>query len=146
MTYEKSRRVVLGHSPSKGFEPHFGKVDSSSSRRMDTLHHDWRDQAVGANVWWRLQDRDLISRSHLQEIIDETECEIIVALGTVIGQLLVDKDMKFFEWEDLHWSYVGGFRRIRVMTIPHPSGLNRFWNDVDNRVRASEALREALQA
>lgn len=146
MTYPKSRRVVLGHSPSSGVEPYFGAVSSSSSRRLDQLYHDWRDQAVGANVWWQPQDRDLPDMSHLDEIVNETECEIIVALGTVVAALLLGPklDRRLLEWDEVHWSTDDGFRTIRVMPLPHPSGLNRFYNNVDNRVQASVCFREAM--
>jgi len=138
-TYPKSRRVVLGHSPSSGVEPYFGVVSSSSSRRLDTLFHDWRDQALGANMWWEPKDRDLFDYSHLEEIVTETECEVIVALGVVVAEAIFIPPISF-EWfeTDLYG------RRIRAAMIPHPSGLNRFYNDVDNRITAADFFKEAL--
>lgn len=138
-TYPKSRRVVLGHSPSSGVEPYFGVVSSSSSRRLDTLFHDWRYQAIGANVWWESKDRDLVDMSHLEEIVTETECEVIVALGTVVAETIGIVPVSF-EWQDTE---LFG-RSILAAMIPHPSGLNRFYNDVDNRILAADFLKEAL--
>ena len=139
VTYTKSKRVVLGHSPSKGYEPYFGAVSSSSSRRLDVLFHDWRDQALGANVWWRSEDRDLPDMSHLTEVLDETECEIVVALGLLVADLLV-KDPQMLETYEVDRDG----RTLRVLVFPHPSGLNRFWNDYHNRVRAADLLKEIL--
>lgn len=139
MTYPWSKRVVLGHSPSSGVEPYFGVVSSSSSRRLDSLFHDWRDQAIGANMWWSPQDRDLTDMSHLEEIVTETKCEIIVALGAVVSEAIGGKAVPF-EWSEL--DLFG--RKIRASMIPHPSGLNRFYNDVDNRVLAANFFKKAL--
>lgn len=138
-TYPKSRRVVLGHSPSSGVEPYFGVVSSSSSRRLDSLFHDWRDQAIGANMWWSPQDRDLYDMSHLEEIVTETECEVIVALGTVVASAIGIPTISFEWFETVLFD-----RKIRAGMIPHPSGLNRFYNDVDNRILAADFFKGAL--
>jgi hypothetical protein len=131
---------VLGHSPSSGYEPFFGAVSSSSSRRLDTLYHDWPDQAVGANVWWKPEDRDLPDKSHLTEILDETGCVIVVTLGLVVAQHVGVKDPMLLETYDV----MREDGPLRVLVFPHPSGVNRFWNDYHNRVRAADLLKETL--
>lgn len=137
MTYPRSRRVVLGHSPSSGYEPFFGRVSSSSSRRLDSLYHDWPDQAVGANVWWRPEDRDLPDKSHLNEVLKETQCKVVVALGHVVARHIGIETPRLLGVYDIGV-------HINVLVFPHPSGVNRFWNDYNNRVRAADALKEAL--
>jgi uracil-DNA glycosylase len=42
----------------------------------------------------------------------------------------------YFEWATL--------RGARVAVIPHPSGVNRWWNDPANRERAAAFLREVV--
>lgn len=42
----------------------------------------------------------------------------------------------------LSWHPVG--EGLAAAVVPHPSGLNRWWNDPDNRVRARLFLRPVL--
>lgn len=127
---------MLGHSPSSGFEPFFGRVSSSSSRRLDSLYHDWPDQALGANVWWTPPPAE----SHLAKILDETRCEVVVALGLFVAKQLGAERPELLQTQDVERDG----RMIKVLVFPHPSGRSRFWNDVNNRVRAADLLKETL--
>lgn len=40
------------------------------------------------------------------------------------------------------WFEVG---LLQAVTVPHPSGLNRLYNELDERVRTGEVLREAMR-
>ena len=44
----------------------------------------------------------------------------------------------------LRWSYDPD-SRLRVAVVPHPSGINRWWNAPANRRRAARFLRDALR-
>lgn len=136
VTYTPSKRVVLGLEPSSGHEPFFGAVRSVSSTRMDTLFHDWRDQAVGANLYWQRGD----TVGHLEQILHETRCEIVVALGIFAAEHLGIHEPKLLEEYDVEYGGVP----LHVLAFPHPSGLNRYWNSVDNRILAADALKKTL--
>lgn len=42
----------------------------------------------------------------------------------------------------LEWFDMGG---ARAAVLPHPSGVNRWWNSAENRARATEFVRECLR-
>ena len=99
MTYERSQRVVLAQQPGLGGPvPHFGVESSNSSVRMDALMPDWRDHAVGANLWWYADDWINRREHHLEEILVETDCDVVVALGTFTHSALgMDKEIGSLE-------------------------------------------------
>lgn len=142
--YPQSRRIVLAQCPGQGGPlPIFGDVQSTSADRMDALYKDWRDQALGANCWWFADDWINKRESKVEQILTETGCEIIVALGGFTQRELglVSKTAVPFGWETVE--LYGADRR--VLRFPHPSGRNRFWNWPQNRRDASDELRRALR-
>lgn len=62
---------------------------------------------------------------------------VVVAFGRRVGIALDAGPRGFYEWQDgpLYSSVV----------LPHPSGLNRLWNDPATSVRVRFALQEALR-
>lgn len=46
-----------------------------------------------------------------------------------------------FHWPLLNWVEIGG---VTVAIVPHPSGLNRWWNEAENRSQARRFLRAAF--
>lgn len=138
--YPKSWVVVLGLCPPPGWgeTPTFGDAPSVSATRMDTTLPEWREQALGANLWWTHDDWDLGRPHHLQQILRDTRCRVVVALGRDVQRELGLKGAPpFFEWQD-----VG---ELRVMPFPHPSGLCRVWNEYESREAATAALQEAMR-
>lgn len=51
-----------------------------------------------------------------------------------------------FGWTSLPYlSWERGPFDIAISVFPHPSGLNRWWNDLDNRVEAAMFLRDLVR-
>lgn len=142
ITYTKARRVVLAQSPSNGeCLPVFGHVDCSSTRMMEKLVPDWQDRASGLNAWPRATDWADGSPSAVKQILEQTECEVVIALGVFVQrEMRMPKAAVPLETVTVTWPG----REVRVLRFPHTSGRNRFWNTQSNIDRARAALEEAL--
>jgi uracil-DNA glycosylase len=57
-------------------------------------------------------------------------------LGAVVSRATGLRTDQFWEWHD-----AAGYQ---IVTIPHPSGLNRMYNDPEAVLNTSEVLREAM--
>lgn len=141
--YYPSRVVVMGQCPSgDGSHPMFGAGPSQSASRMDSLCHDWRQRALGANAWWQADDQVCDRPSHVQQILEETGCSVVVALGAFVQRELglSPKTAVMFGSETI--GHAG--RDVLVIRFPHPSGRNRYWNSQRNREEAAQVLRGAF--
>lgn len=141
-TYTRSERVVMGQCPGQGGPlPFFGGVDSNSADRMDSLFPEWREHALGVNLWWNASDWQWDNEHHLDDIVAETQCELIVGLGTFVNtELGMSKKGELFEVELVPLLT----REVLAVRFPHPSGRNRFWNIERNRSQAAFVLAAAL--
>lgn len=63
---------------------------------------------------------------------------VVVCLGRRVAAAFGIDDIPFYHWAPVESD------GISFVSIPHPSGLNRVLNDLDQRVRAGEVLREAM--
>lgn len=139
--YPHSRIVVMGLCPSgTGKAPTFGDGPSVSASRMNRLYPGWRHRAIGANAWWTKRAYERGEPSHAGQIMWDTDCEIIVALGHAVQNELGLRPGRAYEWGTLQFND----RQVDVLRFPHPSGLNRHWNDPDNDRLATAALAEAF--
>lgn len=139
--YPHARTVVLALCPGNDvITPLFGAVPSVSASRMNSLVPDWRERACGANAWWTQAEHAIRAPSHVKQIIRETGCQTIVALGREVHRELSVKGGRWCTWR--HIQHRG--EAIRVLLLPHPSGLNRYWNSPENCRAAESALRVAL--
>lgn len=64
------------------------------------------------------------------------ECEVILLAGKRVAGAWGAKT-GYFSWTS--WQgWAPSPRNYQVAVVPHPSGLNRWWNDEQNRTRARE--------
>lgn len=139
--YPQSRAVVMGVCPNSDKEtPVFGGSGSVSANRMESILPWWKDQAVGANAWWTKSEFTSARPSHIDQILDDTGCIVVIALGLEVQRELGVSEGPFYSWTIIEHDE----RNVHVLRFPHPSGLNRHWNKVGNRVVASDALADAL--
>lgn len=74
--------------------------------------------------------------------LDEWKGRVIILLGKRLAQAFFQDHVKnvpyfqWFEWED---------EQTLICVIPHPSGINRQYNDPGNVKRAGEVLRQAIE-
>lgn len=143
--YPYSRVVVMALTPSGLHSaPFFGDGPSPSAARMRSLVPDWRDRALGVNAWPSKRDYEAGRPSNVESILRQTQCEIIIALGREVTRWLSTPPGPFYSWQTL--KRAPDWRSIDVLLFPHPSGLNRHWNDPANVRRARESLQDALDA
>lgn len=144
--YPASRRVILGLCPGNDHPtPEFGVKPSVSASRMSSLVPNWRDRALGANAWWtRSAHESGVVSSHVTDVLRQTGCAVVVALGREVARELGVRREEFYTWHVIDpWP---DWHEIDVLLFPHPSGLNRHWNDDRNRRRGTAALTEALRS
>lgn len=145
--YPHARRVVMGLCPSGAAEaPLFGDGPSVSARRMDLLMPTWRDKALGVNAWTSHDGYHEGYESVVSQILRQTRCRVVVALGTTVQDELGLPGGSAYTWHTIErWSeWYNNDEPIDVLRFPHPSGLNRHWNDPENRRRGAQALHDAL--
>jgi uracil-DNA glycosylase len=64
---------------------------------------------------------------------------VVVALGRRSAAAVGHADVPFYTWE--RYPRYPGYDAV---SVPHPSGLSRIWNDASTPVRVRETLHEAL--
>lgn len=107
---------------------------------MHKLVPDWRDRALGVNAWRTKGAYERREPSRVRQIVRDTGCSTVIALGRD-----VQRELGIYDAPHLTWVLTKvGSREISVLTLPHPSGLNRWWNDSSNARRAKIVLHEAL--
>lgn len=129
------RRLILGERPSHG-GPHPRITESSTTRQLDRICANWRHSFETLNVW-PFADREL-DKLDVNALIDRDRYDVIVALGFTVSQELGLSHRS--TW--LSWHERDG---VSILRLPHPSGVNRWWNDPVHRTYASLALAQAIR-
>jgi hypothetical protein len=62
--------------------------------------------------------------------------EVLILAGKGVGQCFLP-DKKPLEYYKTYW----GIASMRIFVIPHPSGINHYWNNPSNVDAASKILR-----
>jgi uracil-DNA glycosylase len=138
--YPLARAVVLGICPSgETISPTIG--DSVTSRRMDSLCPTWREHAISANLWWTKREFLTGKPSHIAQILRDTRCELIIALGREAAREL-GAEGPFNTWYRIDRG--PNLPPLQVLRFPHPSGLNRHWNSAANREAGARSLSDAF--
>lgn len=76
-------------------------------------------------------------RFYRGRIMARTQPTVVVALGRRAGDAIGAKGRDLYDWRD-------GILYSSVV-VPHPSGLNRVWNDPETEDRVRQALTEAIR-
>lgn len=132
--------LMIGENPGLSGDPE-ATLEGSVGKRLATYAGlDWRDYLdrterrnlfpVYVDPWPRDEARDRAQRAFPYLIGRRT---------ILLGQRVADAFE--FHWPLLNWVEVGG---VTVAIVPHPSGLNRWWNDADNRSQARRFLRQSF--
>lgn len=64
----------------------------------------------------------------------------IILLGSKVAAAFGASGLPYYQWTTIRVAD----RDLEVARVPHPSGRNRLWNDIDHRARASAFLRGLL--
>lgn len=134
--------MIVGESPGKSGESGADVVRGSSRRMVDLCG--------GARLpWTNLLDEEILPwpRSYAERRAAELMNSKQDALGPwlLLGARVAEAfgiDRGPGEW--LQW-YKSPQTRAHLVTVPHPSGLNRWWNEPANVAAAEELLTAVAQ-
>lgn len=100
----------------------------------------WRRHFLGANLWWTHEAWDRDEPHHLSEVLWQTKCRTVVALGREVQRELGITRGELLSTQRVR---VDGIP-LDVLLFPHPSGLCRTWNEPAARTAAAAALVRSL--
>lgn len=131
------RITIVGEAPSRSGARALHPDDCSSGRRLLEFTGWTRDEYLSCNLvnlfdepvakWDAQLARGRATRLRL------SHCDLLVALGRRVERVLAGSPRRTREW----FSDLGrGKFAIGWYVAPHPSGLNRWWNDEVNRRQA----------
>lgn len=132
--------VVVGIAPAPSSKPGDPPLASStaSGRRLEELVGRPVEHAFArANVLLRAGDspRGDEARTRASVLKHVLAGRKVVALGHVVSGLLGSSHKRYFEWHRAG--------DLQIAVIPHPSGLNRWWNAPAN-VRTAKLFLRSL--
>lgn len=157
--------IIIGEGPSKSGDRYYRfPLSGQVGKRLCTwagiepLDRDASMTSEYARWYWALAEQfDLrnfyerwpqdwtpsLALAHLQrEWLDEVRGEVVVLCGlrvqTVFRLSGLFRSGAFFVWER------EPYHKTQFVTIPHPSGLNRLYNEEEVKARTGEVLREAI--
>jgi uracil-DNA glycosylase len=137
------RVLIVGEAPSKRGARALHPDDCASGRRLLAYTGWTRDEyeSTGkANLFAQPQPRwdAAEAASSLKSMPLCARDEFVVCLGKRVMLAVGFKTVPWLTWLMMPWpgTVVTGTEYRRVAFVPHPSGLNRWWNDADNRLRA----------
>jgi len=156
---DRPKILVVGQAPSR----RAGRrrvLDGRSGRRLEQIAGvgDLRGSARCVNLLGRYHGKngkgDCFPRgdaSRAARLMRFGKARVVVLLGKNVYRAFMDgatfsvgacppRRAEYFRWFVI-WK---GGRWVDAVVVPHPSGVNRWWNDVGNRARAEKFLREVF--
>jgi hypothetical protein len=118
-------------------------------------HRDWSyDEGSALRVWelaqikldfWNLFDREpetwnanLARTTASVWRTCDPDYTTLILLGAKVRDAFGLQDKKWLDWSEIGSTHMG-------LVLPHPSGLNRWWNNPRNRVNAQNKVREIIR-
>jgi len=80
-----------------------------------------------------------VARQVAEQRRDEWHGKVMILLGARMKRVFFTQRVPFYEW--FWWPYYG----TSVAAIPHPSGLNRAYNEQSHKDRARLILQQAIE-
>lgn len=149
------RPVIVGLAPgprtprgSPAVSPPVGEPLRSTTARVlqEALGRPVPEVFATTNLLERAGDEESIARirERSASLIEMLRGRQVVAIGRVVGRALTGTACEgWMRWAVLDPSGLSSRTDLGVVAVlPHPSGLNRWWNDARNRASARAFLRE----
>ena len=139
-----SRIVLVGYSPQHGADPSepLGVTRPGSGRHLARLCgltlEEYVERFERVNLFYRTPPRPgpaRVARWRAAALLERYRGRRLVLLGNLVAAVFLQPTRR----ELFRWVSLG--RRTSAALVPHPSGLNRWYNDAGNRRRAERFLR-----
>lgn len=159
---EPGKVVLLGQAPSRdtdGGEPFSGRSGRRIAELMGIEHHELGKRFALANVFDRWPgpsgrgkgDAFPVKRARTLACAmrQGLRGRRVVAFGSQVARILIHDD-RGEEWilpfGDCDWPQLMNDEKPELLLalVPHPSGVNRWWNERDNVARAQRFLRSLV--
>ena len=149
--------VIMGQAPGKnhGFGAPFAGPTGRRLARFCGLEtvEQLRERAVLMNLWGRYpgkaksvqgdafpeSERAKRAAARRRAALAASGCEVLVCCGRRVASCFGVGDAPFLEWREVP---LARGKNARVVVVPHPSGVSRWWQDPDACGRASALLAE----
>jgi uracil-DNA glycosylase len=145
------RALFIGQAPSKetdGLEPFVGRSGKFLAALMGLTHEEMLEQHdfinilnawPGAGSGGDLFPIDEAKRKAC-ELLPSLNGRLVVFLGSNVARAFELNKFSFFEFYQLLALSQGSTTVASAAVVPHPSGINRWYNDHNNRETASRFL------
>lgn len=144
--------VLIGQAPSKNGDPRTPLEGRIGKRLAALCGMPYEDYLVAFDRRNVLQDWSgksglagsadafplSLARKAAMKMAPRLYGRTVILMGKLTAAAFELEETEFFKW---HYDRTG---EIRFAVFPHPSGLNRFWNDAKNTSRASAFLKRSL--
>lgn len=145
------RVVIIGEAPNAGVLPvrHPDVLSGSIGRRLaewaGVTFDEYLERTTRVNLFdyqpqkW---DREA-ARRKAAAIADELRItDVLILLGSRVAESFDVLDWPMYEWK---WYPFGDLLYVHTARLPHPSGLNRAYNDPKQRALAGMVMSEAMR-
>lgn len=141
--------ILVGQAPGRSgdhLHPLEGKIGQTLAYLMQIPFYEYLDKTYRVNLIDKFPGKNgkgdafpiAEARIRAQKILNENDGpNTFVLLGKSVGKAFGIRDPKYFLWIEI------GYDRFLGL-IPHPSGINRAWNDHDIHNRARAILTQAM--
>ena len=134
--------LIIGQAPSKtgeGCEPINGRSGKKLAACMGVSVEEYLERFERVNVLDRFPGKqgkgDKFPLPEAREAAQGIRLEgrpFVLLLGRGVASAFGLGNLPWLEWAEVE--------QARVAVVPHPSGINRWWNEQENRERAREFL------
>lgn len=151
------KTTLLGEAPGRGFDdqPAFSsksgrflsdliQLDVQETFRCLNLLQRWPGRSSGKGAAFPHREARASAEELCQRLAEEAARTRIILAGMRVAKALgIRRDVIYFRWQPLaDVSATLSHPQLWVAVMPHPSGVNRWWNDAENKKLAAEFLLE----
>lgn len=153
------KTMLLGEAPGRNYDDAPAFSSKSGQRLTALLGQDvrelfwcynlldkWPGKSSGKGAAFPAEPAEIMAKRICRTLVRRhlaygAEYRIILAGKRVAKAMKMRPETPYLSWESL-WltSTMSPCEGITVAILPHPSGVNRWWNDPQNEARAKEFL------
>lgn len=139
--------TIVGEAPSETSRDVTVPFSGRSGDRLRALLDDDLARFRLLNLFARPQERwhRPAARASAYASVTFLEGEPVLLMGRRVATAFGFGSARLLEWQDGMWVGSELWVASQFVVFPHPSGLNRWWNEPDNVERARRFLRDVAE-